>query len=131
MACILAKYQTKLGHNSKVIRRTNYDLYSIYEFYKDLVEFVDEKNYLDFCLKQAKNADVVHIHSRTDALLFLRKKLGDNTKIIMHFHGTDLRGLKRKYTINDLFGNPKLLFKDINVSRIRQRKQHPGRGVGG
>ena len=121
VACILAKYQTKLGHNSKVIRRTNYDLYSIYEFYKDLVEFVDEKNYLDFCLKQAKNADVVHIHSRTDALLFLRKKLGDNTKIIMHFHGTDLRGLKRKYTINDLFGNPKLLFKDINVSRIRQR----------
>lgn len=121
MACILAKYQTKLGHNSKVIRRANYDPYSIYEFYKDLVEFVDEKNYLDFCLKQAKSADVVHIHSRTDALLFLRKKLGNNAKIIMHFHGTDLRGLKRKYTINDLLGNPKLLLKDIKVSRIRQR----------
>ena len=117
----MAKYQNKLGHNAKVIRRANYDPYSIYEFYKDLVEFVDETNYLDFCLKQAKNADIIHVHSRTDALLYLRKHLEHKTKIIMHFHGTDLRGLRRRYSINDIMANPKLLFKNFRVARIRQR----------
>ncbi|WP_148687202.1 glycosyltransferase family 4 protein [Candidatus Nitrosocosmicus hydrocola] len=121
VACILAKNQNKLGHNAKVIRRANYDPYSIYEFYNELVEFVDETNYLDFCLKEAKSADIVHIHSRTDALLYLKKKLENKTKIIMHFHGTDLRGIKRKYTINEMVASPKLLFKNIRVARIRQR----------
>lgn len=121
VACILAKYQNKLGHNAKVIRRANYDPYSIYEFYRDFVEFVEESNYLEFCLKEAKNADIIHIHSRTDVLLYLRKKLEHESKIVMHFHGTDLRGLRRKYTINDLMANPKLLFKNKRVARIRQR----------
>ncbi len=121
VACILAKYQNKLGHNAKVIRRANYDPYSIYEFYRDFVEFVEESNYLEFCLKEAKNADIIHIHSRTDVLLYLRKKLVHESKIVMHFHGTDLRGLRRKYTINDLMANPKLLFKNKRVARIRQR----------
>ena len=75
----MAKYQNKLGHNAKVIRRANYDPYSIYEFYKDLVEFVDETNYLDFCLKQAKNADIIHVHSRTDALLYLHDNAWSST----------------------------------------------------
>jgi hypothetical protein len=121
VACILAKYQNKLGHNAKVIRRANYDPYSIYEFYRDFVEFVEESNYLEFCLKEAKNADIIHIHSRTDVLLYLRKKLEHESKIVMHFHGTDLRGIRRKYTINDLMANPKLLFKNKRVTRIRQR----------
>ncbi len=121
VACILAKYQNKLGHNAKVIRRANYDPYSIYEFYRDFVEFVEESNYLEFCLKEAKNADIIHIHSRTDVLLYLRKKLEHESKIVMHFHGTDLRGIRRKYTINDLMANPKLLFKNKRVARIRQR----------
>ena len=75
VACILAKYQKKLGHDAKVIRRDCYDPYGIYKYYNDLVEFVDEKNFLDFCLQKAKGADIVHIHSRTDALFYLKKKL--------------------------------------------------------
>ncbi|HYP43290.1 MAG TPA: hypothetical protein VEQ18_04650, partial [Candidatus Nitrosocosmicus sp.] len=92
VACILAKYQKKIGHNAIVLRRSNYDPYGIYEYYKELVEFVDEKEYLSMCLQKAKNVDIVHIHSRADALLYLKKYLDKEVKFIMHFHGSDLRG---------------------------------------
>jgi glycosyltransferase involved in cell wall biosynthesis len=121
VACILAKYQKKLGHDAKVIRRGNYDPYGIYQFYNDFVEFVDEKNFLEFCLRQTKDADIVHIHSRTDVLLYLKKKLENRIKIIMHFHGSDLRGIKRNYSNQRFTSIPKLLFKNYNSNRIRER----------
>lgn len=121
VACILAKYQNKLGHNAKVLRRDNYDPYGIYEFYNDIVDFVDEKSFLEFCLKQARGADVLHIHSRTDALFYLKKKLENKIKIIMHFHGSDLRGIKQNYSPQKITSIPKLLFKNYNSNRIRRR----------
>ena len=121
VACILAKYQNKLGHDAKVIRRLNYDPYGIYDFYKGLVEFVDETNYLELCLRQARSADVVHIHSRTDVLFYLRKKLENKIKILMHFHGSDLRGIKQNYSHQKLSSIPKFLFKKYNSKRIRER----------
>lgn len=121
VACILAKYQNKLGHNAKVIRRDNYDPYRIYEFYNDVVEFIDEKNFLEFCLKRANGADVLHIHSRTDALFYLKKKLESKIKIIIHFHGSDLRGIKRNYSHQRITSIPRLLFKNYNSNRIRER----------
>lgn len=121
VACILSKYQNKLGHNAKVVRRLNYDPYGIYEFYKDLVEFVNEHDYLELCLKHARGADVVHIHSRTDVLFYLRKKLEKKPKILMHFHGSDLRGIKRNYSHQEIVSIPKLFLKNLNSKRIRQR----------
>jgi len=121
VACILARYQDNMGHNAKVIRRVSYDPYGIYDFYKDLVEFIDENSFLEFCLKQANQADVLHIHSRTDVLLYLKKKLENRIKIIMHFHGSDLRGIKQNYSNQKITSIPKLLFKNYNSNRIRER----------
>jgi hypothetical protein len=121
VACILAKYQKKIGHNAKVLRRSNYDPYGIYEYYRDLVEFVDEKDYLDKCVSEATRADVVHIHSRTDALQYLKKKLEKEIKLIMHFHGSDLRGIKQNFTHQKITSIPKLFIKNYNSRRIRER----------
>ncbi len=121
VACILAKYQNRLGHNAKVVRRVNYDPYGIYEFYKDVVEFVDENDYLEFCLKYARKSDIVHIHSRTDVLFYLQKKLEKKPKMFIHFHGSDLRGIKRNYSTQKIASIPRLIFKSLNSKRIRER----------
>ena len=121
VACILAKYQQKIGHNAIVLRRSNYDPYGIYEYYKKLVEFVDEKEYLSMCLRKAKNVDIVHIHSRADALLYLKKYLEKEVKFIMHFHGSDLRGINQNFTREKITLIPKLLFKNYTAKRIRER----------
>ena len=120
VACILSKYQKKCGHNATVLRRSNYDPYGIYEYYRDLVDFVDEKDYFDSCIHLSKNADIIHIHSRSDALLHLRKKLGPKIKIIMHFHGSDLRGVKQKYSELNLISIPKTIFKTYQANKIRK-----------
>lgn len=96
VACIIAKYQRKLGHNVKVLRRSDYDPYGIYSFYKELVEFSNERDFFETCLKNSFSADIVHIHSRTDVLLYLYRKMHNKPRFVMHFHGSDLRGLKRK-----------------------------------
>lgn len=121
VACVLAKYQQKMGHSVKVMRRSNYDPYGIYKFYNNLVEFSDEKNYLDSCLKEANNADIVHIHSRMDALFYLRKKLGLKKKIVIHFHGSDLRGIKQKNIDTYFIKFPKTLFENYRANIIRKK----------
>lgn len=121
VACILSKYQIKLGHQSVVLRRSNYDPYGIYKFYDNLVEFAEEKDFFELCLARAKNADIIHIHSRSDILLYLRKKLGDNFKVIMHFHGSDLRGIDQKYRSLKLTSIPKAMFKRYTANKIRKR----------
>lgn len=121
VACILSKYQNKLGHQSVVLRRSNYDPYGIYKYYDNLVEFAEEKDFFDLCLDRAKKADIIHIHSRADVLLHLRKKLGTKLKVIMHFHGSDLRGIDQKYDDLKLTSIPKTMFKRYNANRIRKR----------
>jgi len=121
VGCILAKYQKKIGHNVKVLRRSNYDPYGIYEFYKELVDFSEEKKFFETCLKEANNSDIVHIHSRTDVLFYLKKKLEKKPKIVMHFHGTDLRGIRQQHKkwLNSYF--PSSILKNYRVSRLRKK----------
>lgn len=121
VACILAKYQSKLGHKSLVLRRSNYDPYGIYEFYNNLVEFADEEKYFELCLNRAMGADIVHVHSRADVLLYLRKKLSSKIKVIMHFHGSDLRGINQSYGNLKLTSIPKAIFKRYNSNKIRRK----------
>ena len=82
-----------MGHNVKVMRRSKYDPYGIYEFYKGLVYFTPEEEFLEACLKEANVSDIIHIHSRIDAFFYLHKKMRQKPRIVMHFHGTDLRGI--------------------------------------
>ena len=96
VAFVLAKFQQLQGHESKVITTESSDKYGIKDFYSDQIIYVKSENeFLKESLKYAKSADVIHIHSRIDALLFLHKELGNSKRIILHYHGTDIRGLKR------------------------------------
>jgi glycosyltransferase involved in cell wall biosynthesis len=119
VACVLAKNQKKLGHEVKILRRTGYDRYGIYEFYGEIVTLIPEENFLELSLQEANKADLVHIHSRTDALFYIRRKSNKRNKIIMHFHGSDLRGINQKYKRQDLLLNPGLLVRNARSTRVR------------
>lgn len=82
--------------DSKVLSYNTTDKYGILNFYKDYVELVDRSNFAEYCLSEAKNADVIHIHSAEQLVIKIRKAYGNSKKIVLHYHGTDIRGLKKK-----------------------------------
>ncbi len=98
VSCILAKYQQHIqGHNSKVIKYDIYDKFGFYKFYKDYVTIAaSEEQFLKHINEDAKSADIVHIHTRADMVIKLRNKFGKSKKIILHYHGTDIRGLNKQ-----------------------------------
>jgi glycosyltransferase involved in cell wall biosynthesis len=94
VACILAKFQEKQGVESKVIAIA--DKYGIKEYYKNNVIFVDKENFYSASLNESASYDIIHIHS-VDALVYkLRRRYGNRKKIVLHYHGTDLRGNYKK-----------------------------------
>ncbi len=93
VACVMAKYQRLQGHDSNVIRISGVDKYGINDFYRDFVSFVPIEEFVHSCIEKAESVDVIHVHSMTDILIKLRKKFGRSKKIILHYHGTDIRGL--------------------------------------
>ncbi|MGZ8887355.1 MAG: hypothetical protein ACXW1A_03745, partial [Nitrososphaeraceae archaeon] len=93
VACILAKYQRMNDIKSKVLSSNKIDKYGILKFYKDYVDLVDRSNFVEYCLSEAKNADIIHIHSVEQLVIKIRKAFGNSKKIILHYHGTDIRGL--------------------------------------
>jgi hypothetical protein len=102
VACILAKYQRMNDIKSKVLSSNKIDKYGILKFYKDYVDLVDRANFVEYCISEAKNADIIHIHSVEELVIKIRKAFGNSKKIILHYHGTDIRGLKNKNNQNVL-----------------------------
>jgi hypothetical protein len=102
VACILAKYQRMNDIKSKVLSSNKIDKYGILKFYKDYVALVDRANFVEYCISEAKSADIIHIHSVEELVIKIRKALGNSKKIILHYHGTDIRGLKNKNNQNVL-----------------------------
>ncbi len=100
VACILAKYQRMNNIKSKVLSSNTIDKYGILKFYKDYVDLVDRYNFVESCLSEAKHADIIHIHSAEQLVVKIRKAYGNSKKIILHYHGTDIRGLKNKNNQN-------------------------------
>jgi hypothetical protein len=100
VACILAKYQRMNDIKSKVLSSNKIDKYGILKFYKDYVALVDRANFVEYCISEAKSADIIHIHSVEELVIKIRKALGNSKKIILHYHGTDIRGLKNKNNQN-------------------------------
>ena len=96
VACILAKYQRANGIESKVLSPNRIDKFGILKYYKNYVEIIDPINFLDYSISQAKDADVIHVHSMEEIVVKMRKTFGNSKKIILHYHGTDIRGLKNK-----------------------------------
>lgn len=88
---ILAKYQQRQGHESKVIKYIDHDKYGIVNFYRDYCLSVKAEEFAKACAREAEAADIIHIHSVITTLFMLRKKFGRSKKIILHYHGTDIR----------------------------------------
>jgi glycosyltransferase involved in cell wall biosynthesis len=98
VACILAKYQNLTeGCESKVLKLDRYDKFGFYKFYKDYVNITtSEELFFNSILEEAKKADIIHVHSKVELVPYLRNKFGKSKKIILHYHGTDIRGLKNQ-----------------------------------
>jgi glycosyltransferase involved in cell wall biosynthesis len=94
VACTLAKYQNLTGHESKVIVLGDVDKYSIYDFYRRYCVRIESNNFTKMCLSEAENADLIHVHSRSDIFLEAYRKFRQSKKMILHYHGTDIRGYK-------------------------------------
>jgi glycosyltransferase involved in cell wall biosynthesis len=119
VACIIAKYQQLQGHNSKVIRISGYDPYGINNFYKNYIFHTRAVEYIEKCIEMAKPADIVHVHSRIDILFELRKKYGSSKKIILHYHGTDIRGsqIHKQQTPHSLLSLTDILLKSKRIAK--------------
>ena len=91
VSCILAKYQRNYGRESKVLSSNKIDKFGILKYYKDYVDIVERVNFVNYCISEAKDADVIHIHSKEEIVVKMRKTFGNSKKIILHYHGTDIR----------------------------------------
>ena len=111
VACTLAKYQRLQGHRSKVIMSRGFDKFGIYRFYKDIVDEVAREKFTSRSIEACESADIIHVHSYENILLQLRKKFGQSKKIILQYHGSDIRGVN---TVKSL--TPKNLAKDLVLS---------------
>jgi hypothetical protein len=97
VACIYSKYQQMQGHDAKVIWTKDVaDKYGIYDFYKDYLINVTYGKFTETCIQEGETADVIHVHGYIDILFALREKFHRQKKIILHYHGTDIRGLKKQ-----------------------------------
>ena len=102
VACILAKYQRFNGQQSKVLSYNKIDKFGILKYYKDYVDIVDRDNFIKYCISEAKDADVIHIHSKEELVIKMRKTFGNSKKIILHYHGTDIRQNKDNPTVSTM-----------------------------
>jgi hypothetical protein len=130
VACILAKYQRVNGIDSKVLSSNSilitykFDKSGILKYYKDYVDVVEGTNFVNYCISEAREADVIHIHSMEELVIKMRKTFGNSKKIILHYHGTDIRGLKTNFSnLQNMKTKTKLLAAKL---RYKLRLLHMG-----
>ncbi len=96
MAFVMAKYQRLNGHDSKAIMVKEYDKYGIGKFYNEYVIDATLDDFDQKSIDEARSADILHIHGRSDMVFKMREKYGNSKKIILQYHGTDIRGIKKQ-----------------------------------
>jgi glycosyltransferase involved in cell wall biosynthesis len=96
VAFVLAKYQRLRGYDSKTIMVREFDKYGIGKFYNEYIDDTTREEFVQRSLKEARYADVLHVHSRSDMVVKLRKYFGNSKKIILQYHGSDIRGIKKQ-----------------------------------
>jgi hypothetical protein len=122
VAFILAKFQQINGNESKVIRIKNADKYGIDEFYKEYGLFVAPEELVYKSIEEAKRADVIHIHSLPEMVINIRNTYRESKVIILHYHGTDIRGFSDD---NSRTFNLRNILRPKNIVRkIRRRRLH-------
>jgi glycosyltransferase involved in cell wall biosynthesis len=112
------------GYESKVIQRSKYDKFGIYRFYKDYVSTVtSEEAFLKYSFEEAKSADIIHIHAIEQILLKLRTKFEKPRKtIILHYHGTDIRGSKKRKLPHRSWISDMLIRSRYTYRRLRKNE---------
>jgi hypothetical protein len=122
VAFILAKFQQINGNESKVIRIKNADKYGIDEFYKEYGLFVAPEELVYKSIEEARRADVIHIHSLPEMVINIRNTYRESKVIILHYHGTDIRGFSDD---NSRTFNLRNILRPKNIVRkIRRRRSH-------
>ena len=127
VACIYSKYQQMQGHDAKVIwNKDVVDKYGIYDFYKDYLINVTYGKFTETCIEEGETADVIHVHGYIDILFALRKEFHRQKKIILHYHGTDIRGLKKQQLphrslLSDTMIKLKMFYRN-KIGHVRAKK---------
>ena len=96
VAFVLAKYQRLQGHDSKTIMVREYDKYGIAEFYNRYAIAATLQDFVQKSMDEAHSADILHVHSRSDIVFKFREEFGNSKRIILQYHGTDIRGIKKQ-----------------------------------
>ena len=96
VAFVLAKYQSMQGHQSNAIMVREYDKFGIGKFYRKYITSSTLQEFVQKSIDEARSSDILHVHSRSDLVQELRKVFGNSKKIILHYHGTDIRGIKNQ-----------------------------------
>jgi len=126
VAFILAKFQQINGNESKVIRVKNADKYGIDEFYKKYGLFVAPEELVYKSIEEARRADVIHIHSLPEMVINIRNIYRGSKIIILHYHGTDIRGFSennsRTFNLRNIL-RPKNIFRKIRKRRLHIKAQ--------
>jgi hypothetical protein len=91
VACVLSKYQRRQGHFVKILKRSGYDPFAIFGFYNEPLIYTDGKKFLQLAIKEAKDYDIIHIHSLFKIIPELRRQYNDKA-LILHYHGSEIRG---------------------------------------
>ena len=76
VSCILAKYQRKIGMNSRVIKRTKFDNFEIMKFYNEkLYRSFLGIQFFKIAINKAENFEIIHVHDLFELIPKLRKKI--------------------------------------------------------
>ena len=90
VACILAKHQRKLGHDVRIMKRAGYNPFGIFEFYGEPQLEVDGKSFIKKAIGEARDYDIVHVHSLYKIIPEMRSKYAQK-KLVLHYHGSEAR----------------------------------------
>jgi len=129
VAFVLAKYQRLQGLDSKAIMVKEYDKYGIGTFYSNFVVQATLENFVQKSIDEAHYADILHVHSRSDMVLRFRNEFKDSKKIILHYHGTDLRGIRKqklphRSLVSDLAVRAIFTYRNIRDKILIRKRIH-------
>jgi hypothetical protein len=129
VAFVLAKYQQLQGHDSKAIMVREYDKFGIAKFYNEYVINATLDDFVQKSIDEAQSADILHIHSRSDMVSKFRKEFGNSKKIILQYHGTDIRGIRKqklphRSTLSDLAVTGIFAYRRVRDAILIKKKIH-------
>jgi glycosyltransferase involved in cell wall biosynthesis len=96
VSCILSKYLSRIGVESRVIHRRSHDVVGFLDFYSQFSYSIsgDVRKFALETIRLGRHADILHVHSLDNWLPLLRARL-PNKPLLLHYHGDDIRYKQR------------------------------------